>query len=81
MCTGLKNGASIERHHVQPARVKQNVENWKLVQMGKSLLWLLKKPEINLKVTCYIMCIYRHTNLVMDQKSIMNRHLNLILPT
>lgn len=67
MCKELKNGASVEKHDIQPAKVKQNMENCKLVQMGKSLLWLLKKPGINLKVKCFIMCINRHTNLVMDQ--------------
>lgn len=37
MCKDLKNGADVEKHDVQPARVKQNMENWKLVQVGRKL--------------------------------------------
>lgn len=36
MCKDLKNGVSVGKHAVQPARVKQNTEkNGKLDQMGK----------------------------------------------
>lgn len=66
MCKDLKNWASVGKHAVQPARVKQNMEkNGKLEQMEKwekSLVCLLQKPGIFKVKMCYSIRINRHTN-------------------